>query len=242
MKELQAEHGVVCRLAEERLGYFGWPSVTRLEDGTLAVASSGMRLWHVCPWGKTVLHLSGDEGRTWTPSRVINDSPIDDRDAGILALGGNRLLVTWFSSDTRNFPPMDWLSAEDKETWLAVVQSWDDAMVQRHVGSWIMTSADGGATWSAPWRAPVNTPHGPIRLSSGELLYFGKDWLAHQDTGMIRAVQSADGGRTWRDLGEVPLPEGAVAKNFCEPHVVEVGAGASARVGARGELAGCRVR
>jgi len=38
-KRLDAEHGVVCRVPGERLGYFGWPTVARLDDGTLAVAS-----------------------------------------------------------------------------------------------------------------------------------------------------------------------------------------------------------
>lgn len=59
-----AEHGVVCRLPGERLGYFGWPTVARLEDGTLVVASSGLRTEHICPWGKTVLNYSEDDGRT----------------------------------------------------------------------------------------------------------------------------------------------------------------------------------
>jgi hypothetical protein len=34
-RPLQARHGVVCRLPGARFGYFGWPTVARMEDGTL---------------------------------------------------------------------------------------------------------------------------------------------------------------------------------------------------------------
>ena len=74
-KRLVAENFTICRLPGERLGYFGWPTVARLDDGTLLVASSGLALEHICPWGKTVLNVSTDDGRTWSAPRVINDSP-----------------------------------------------------------------------------------------------------------------------------------------------------------------------
>ena len=50
-RKLNAEHGIVCRVPGERFGYFGWPTVARLDDGTLMVASSGLRSQHVCPFG-----------------------------------------------------------------------------------------------------------------------------------------------------------------------------------------------
>lgn len=34
-KRLNAEHGILCRLPGERVGYFGWPSVARLANGSL---------------------------------------------------------------------------------------------------------------------------------------------------------------------------------------------------------------
>ena len=51
-KSLQAEHGVVADYADEFFGYFGWPTVTRMGDGTLIVSSSGLRNYHVCPFGR----------------------------------------------------------------------------------------------------------------------------------------------------------------------------------------------
>ena len=98
-EKVEAEHGEACAMVNDRFGYFGWPTVGRMEDGTLVAVASGMRSYHVCPYGRTVFLRSRDEGRTWTSPRVIHDSPFDDRDAGIISLGGRKLLVAWFTSD-----------------------------------------------------------------------------------------------------------------------------------------------
>jgi hypothetical protein len=226
MKRVEAEHGIICRRPGERFGYFGWPTVARLDDGTLIVASSGLRTAHVCPWGKTVLNVSGDDGASWSAPRAINDSPIDDRDAGAVNLGGGNVLVTWFTSDTRKY--LDWcqkyLDAEALKNWREALATWTDELVKKHLGSWLMLSADAGRTWSQPIRAPVSTPHGPIRLRSGQLLYLGKD-SREMSAGVILAAASADGGRTWEIRGEVPLYPGTQAANYHEPHVVELPSG-----------------
>ena len=61
---IPAEQGIIARLPGEKFGYFGWPTLARMDDGTLLVASSGLRSEHVCPWGKTVLNESHDNGHT----------------------------------------------------------------------------------------------------------------------------------------------------------------------------------
>jgi Neuraminidase (sialidase) len=166
-RRLASEHGIVCRLPGEQFGYFGWPTVARQADGRLVVASSGLRTGHICPFGKTVLNTSTDDGRTWSAPRVIQDSMIDDRDAGVLAWGTANLLVTWFRSDTRMYRDATWIPAAERETWDALFAQWTDAQVQELVGSWLMLSADGGRTWSAPIRVPVSTPHGPDVAAAG---------------------------------------------------------------------------
>ena len=229
--QLMAEHGVVCRLQNEKRGYFGWPTVVRLEDGTLIVASSGLRSTHVCPWGKTVLNVSYDDGRTWSAPRVINDSPLDDRDAGIVALGGDRLLVSWFVTDNR--PHLDdahlreLFGDEEAESWHATLDALTDEIVERHQGSWVMLSADAGATWGAPIRVPVSSPHGPIRLANGELLYLGKPFGTAKDMrdAVITAAASRDGGHTWQKMGEVPLYPGTISGSYHEAHVLELPSG-----------------
>ena len=230
-KRVAAEHGVVCRRPGEKFGYFGWPTVERMEDGTLAVASSGLRSEHVCPGGKTVLNVSRDDGRTWSPARVINDSPIDDRDAGVVSLGGKRLLVTWFTSDTRIYAREEWcrkwLGDEELQSWREVLDTWTDATVNDWLGSWCMRSEDAGQMWGPPIRVPVSSPHGPIRLRNGDLLYLGKAFGTWQDMlkGSIGACRSTDGGRTWSVLGNVSLFPKTVGDNYHEPHVVELPSG-----------------
>ena len=57
-----ARHGVVCAVEKRPENYFGWPSVAKLDDGTIVAGSSGLRRAHVCPWGKSVLCYSSDGG------------------------------------------------------------------------------------------------------------------------------------------------------------------------------------
>ena len=229
--KFSADHGIVCRLPGDRLGYFGWPTLARMGDGTLVVVSSGMRFEHVCPWGKTVLNISRDNGRTWSSPRVINDSPLDDRDAGVVCMGDGTLLVTWFTSDHRATVNDDkvraWLGDEEFKAWREKLGAVTDEIATKGLGSWVMRSDDSGATWGAPVRVPVSTPHGPIRLRNGDALYLGKPYGTWQDMskGSIQACRSRDGGRTWQPLGVVPMFPRTVGDNYYEPHVVELPSG-----------------
>ncbi len=227
-RKLNAEHGIVCRLPKgERFSYFGWGTVARMDDGTLVECSSGLRSAHICPFGKTVLNVSKDDGKTWSAPRVIQQSMIDNRDGGLTYLGGRKLLASWFRSDTRLYVSETWLPEEERESWRELFATWDDAKVNELIGSWTMLSEDGGETWGAPVRAPVSTPHGPIRLRSGDLLYLGKPfgaWTDMQDA-PITAARSKDAGRTWQTLGQVPLYPKTIGANYHEPHAVELPSG-----------------
>lgn len=226
--EIAAEHGVICWMGNDPFGYFGWPSIARLDDNTLVVASSGLRTEHVCPFGKTVLNYSRDEGRSWSAPIVVNDTFMDDRDAGVVNLGGKSMLVSWFTSDTRKYREgaAKRYSAEVMASWDEVLDTWTDAKVDELLGSWV-TLTDDGESWTAPIRVPVSTPHGPIRLANGDLLYLGKANFSTPDraTGVIMACRSSDGGRTWAELGEVPACPGASHANVHEPHVAELADG-----------------
>ena len=232
-KKIQAEHGIVADYADEFFGYFGWPTVARMEDGTLVVSSSGLRNYHVCPFGRTVICTGSDDGRTWTSPRVINDTPLDDRDSGIISLGGRRLLVTWFSVDARGAKPSEYemqLSPQDAERYRQGLGNMTDEATERYGGSWVGTSDDGGLTWDDPVRVQVSSPHGPIRLANGDLVYLGKTVASDEigkvmNAGSIGLIRSGDGGRSWTAQGSVPLPAGLDVECFHEPHVVELGDG-----------------
>lgn len=224
---IDAEHGIVCRIPNERLSYFGWPTVVRMNDGTLIVASSALRSEHLCPFGKTALNISRDNGKTWSKPRVIQDSPIDDRDAGICSWGDGNLLVTWFRHDSRKHHDDAQLPADEREDRDKIFSAWTDEMMESLLGSWVALSNDGGETWSEPICVPLTAPHGPVVQSNGDLLYLGKRYgqgwgQVKRSSSPILAARSSDGGRTWKELGSVPLYPGTAAENYYEPHVVEL--------------------
>ena len=92
-----AEHGIVNRVEGSLFAYQGWPTVAKDEEGTLYVAASSFRLGHICLYGKTAMYVSRNEGKTWTPPIVVNDTYLDDRDGGLLYAGDGRMILTWFT-------------------------------------------------------------------------------------------------------------------------------------------------
>lgn len=220
------KHGVVCTRPDSEYGYFGWPSAAILGAGRVVVGCSGLRRHHVDPFGKTVLCVGTPEDG-FGECIVGHDSPLDDRDAGVVALGGNSLLVTWFTLDTRIFRDdlMKYSPAEFEVMDAAMRAFPEDA--KKYVGSWTMRSDDGGATFTSPARCPVSSPHGPVVMRDGRLIYLGKLFPEGMDRpfGIVSCAESRD-GLHWDVLGEVPLPENVTNGQFHEPHVIELNDGA----------------
>ena len=218
--------------------YHGWPTLARRGNGELLAVCSGGREAHVCPFGRVELMRSKDDGKTWSFPRVLIDGPIDDRDAGVVETAKGSLLVTTFTSLAYEERLKKALAAEpgDEAAWPAEkIQRWQathdrvDA-VQREVelGSWMIRSTDGGRSWSAPYRCPVNSPHGPVQLSGGRLLYAGKlFWYgrAGQHQGRVGVCESADDGQSWRWLAEIPARPGDNFNEYHELHAVEAADG-----------------
>ncbi len=244
--KVESEHGVVCSMPKERFGYFGWPTVTKTPKGRLIVGASGLRLGHVCPWGKTVLFFSDDSGRSWSYPRVINDTPLDDRDCGILSIDEHRLLVTWFSRDScmlsERFSGVaedveqmrkywadlhDERALEDADRICRPIDVYESA-VSRWRGAWCRLSRDGGNNWGDFVRTPVNSPHGPNVLNEKELIYMGKQWDVDpndQRSGGIQVYKSGNEIVDWEYLADVPLPDDTLNYHFYEPHVVKLKSG-----------------
>jgi hypothetical protein len=169
--------------------YIGWPSIARTSTGELLVVFSGDRDVHVCPWGKTHLVRGSDDGETWSAAQIIHDSPLDDRDAGIIETAKGTLLASWITTAEFAAEP------DYRKEGAAVTRETRD----RWVGSWVQRSADGGGTWQEPIRVASFAPHGPVQLSDGRLLYLGND------TGDVNVIaeESTDDGRTWTVIGSV---------------------------------------
>ena len=222
--------------------YQGWPTVCRDDRGILYAACSGHRIAHVCPFGVNYMYTSADEGKTWSAPAIINETDLDDRDAGILSLGGGKMLMTYF----HNARSLLYNMCEGDTPWaknhrgrpdftlyegmLAHWRTLDDTVAQP--GSFMRLSEDYGQTWGPAFKVPVSSPHGPTRRKDGSLLYLGKEFASSPDEfgdaadlyekGAVYAFESRDDGHTWQCLGKVDFPDGCSDRNIHEPHAIEL--------------------
>jgi len=198
--------------------YSGWPTLIRSKAGSLFLVYSGGRESHVCPFGRVDLMRSHDDGKTWSWPETLMDSAIDDRDAGICETASGALLVTTFTSLTYESRKKN-LTAEQQTRWDAVDRRLTAAQRQELQDTWMLRSSDAGLTWSAPFRVPLNSPHGPVLVSGGRLLYAGKKvWDAE---GKVGVSESSDDGKTWHWLSDIPVRPGDHAKEYHELHAVQ---------------------
>ncbi len=219
--------------------YHGWPTLARRQNGELWVTWSGGRESHVCPFGQVHAMTSRDDGKTWTWPRVLLDSAIDDRDSGVLETEKGTLLVTTFTSlayepsfkkvtSMAELTAKGWISKsmppEQFVRWKACHERLNAEERKAELGQWLIRSTDGGLTWSSRLPTMVNSPHGPIQLKDGRLLYAGKQlWTEDKKIGVC---ESKDDGLTWQWLAEIPARRGdSVVKDYHELHAVEAADG-----------------
>ena len=214
--------------------YHGWPTLARRKNGELLLVFSGGRETHVCPFGRVELMRSRDDGKSWGWPQVLLDGPIDDRDAGVVETAKGSILVTTFTSlayeapmqkmEKTSLPPgkekdeLDKLIAE----WRAAHNRINAEQRQKELGTWMLRSTDGGVTWSARYAVPLNSPHGPVVLRDGRLIYAGKALWKDDRVGVC---ESKDDGLTWEWLATIPARNGDDPKNYHELHAVEASDG-----------------
>lgn len=219
------ERRVISHLAHR---YHGWPTVARRANGELLLVCSGGREAHVCPFGRVELMQSRDEGRSWSWPRVLLDGPIDDRDSGVVETAKGTILVTTFTSlayepGLKKAAKEGQWPADQLARWQAVQRRTTEEERKRALGVWMIRSTDGGLTWSSPYDCLVNSPHGPIQLSDGRLLYAGKDlW---REGARVGVCQSTDDGQSWQWLAQIPPREGDSHTNYHELHAAETADG-----------------
>lgn len=220
--DTHAEETVIYRNMNSFFRYCGWPSVCRDDDGVLYAACSGMRMAHVCPFGKTLLFKSFDGGRTWSIPMVVNDTWLDDRDVGLLYLGGKTLLLTWFSHPVKTY--LEW--RDSMPAGCGSILDMYPSIPEEHSkgGSFVRVSHDGGMTWGETVQVPVSSPHGPALRKDGSLLYLGKEMYAADGIteSSVAAYESRDGGMTWTRLCELDKPDDAPWTHYDEPHAIEL--------------------
>lgn len=204
----------------------GWPTICKGDGDTLYVVASA-RMGHVDPFSATVFYSSHDGGKTWSEPKIINDTPIDDRDAGIVYMGNGKLLVTYFTIGAASFMPGG--SYEEQMTYhgnpaqvSALRKKWSAMPAEKlEAGAWMIYSDDYGQTWSEPVKSPVTNPHGPTVANNGDLIICGGG-----DGGIIKVYRSKDDGRTWEYQGTVQTPgrseTGNVRFTFTEAYIVQL--------------------
>ncbi len=230
-----------------KLQYQAWPSVCVDENGVIYAFISG-RLEHTDPFGHHLMYKSYDGGASWEGPITINDTPMDDRDIGITYLGGGRMLATYFRIDAASYMTKDdtlvtadgvtitgmgtytgWQSntglgstaAARAATYEAIKAYWATmTAAELTSGTWSMVSTDYGVSWSEPLLVPLTTPHGAIQLSTGDILYVGRNGSK------IVAYMSYDGGYSWSFNSTVYDNSSKTGEyygqTFCEPHVIEM--------------------
>ena len=205
--------------------YHGWATLAKRHNAELVVTYSGGRDAHVCPFGRVELIRSRDGGRTWSWPEVLLDSPIDDRDSGVFETPSGSLLVTTFTSLAyeKVLKEASGWTAEKLERWHAAHLRTTPEQRSALLDTWMLRSTDEGMTWSAPYRVPVNSPHGPTVLAGGRLLYAGKQlWQPGQKVGVC---ESSDDGKTWRWLSDIRARPGDTAVQYHELHAVQAADG-----------------
>jgi len=219
--------------------YHGWPTVARRQNGELWVSWSGGRESHVCPFGQVHAMTSRDNGATWTWPRVLLDTATDDRDSGVLETAKGTLIVTTFTSlayedhfkkasTFAEHTDKGWISKsmpqEQYAKWKAAHERLNDEERKAELGEWAIRSTDGGKSWSTRIPTIVNSPHGPVQLKDGRLLYAGKRlWSGERQIGV---AESKDDGATWQWLAEIPTRQGDKIPNaYHELHAVEAADG-----------------
>lgn len=203
-------------------GYFGWPSVARLQNGKIAVVASGFRLRHVCPFGKAVIAYSEDEGQTYSRPAPVIDTVLDDRDSGILPFGERQVIVTSFNN-TVEFQRRCAAGEKDApyvNTYLDTLTPEEEAAA---IGATFRFSDDCGVTFGPIQKSPVTSPHGPTVLKDGSLLWVGRTFSpanAKTEYDRIEAHKVYPDGRT-EYVGYIENIEvEGMNPLSCEPHAL----------------------
>lgn len=204
---------------DSRHNYFAWPTAVRLKNGKIAVAASGFRLRHVCPFGKTVISFSEDDGETYTAPAPVIDTVLDDRDGGIATFGESGVIVTSFNNTA------EMQSRHDPDPYMAAyIDTITKEDEDKFLGSTFRISYDNGVTFGKLYKSPITSPHGPSEMADGSLLWIGRvfEGCGHGTEGIgIKAykIDPADGSMEY--LGEIEnIDDGYETPLSCEPHQI----------------------
>lgn len=219
--------GLISRVTDSFFNYQTWPSVCVDDKGIIYVVCSGFRMGHVCPFGKTVLYKSRDDGESYSLPVIINDDYLDDRDPGIVFLGSDRFLITRYSHPALTYETTlrDWIISNSGKAGDEFVNLYGRIPDEsRRGGSFYRILTDGCEKAQHEKRIPVHCPHGPILLSDGRIFYLGKE-LSDCKNEKFSVYISDDGGDSFAEYSDCPIPQGFEMNQFHEVHCAELPSG-----------------
>ncbi len=214
--------------------YFAWPTVARLQNGKIAVVASGYRLAHICPFGKSVISYSEDNGETYTIPAPVIDTVLDDRDSGITTFGESGVVFTSFNNTTdfqraHSFNP----GSRDPQnpalrtyafSYLDLVTPEAQNAV---LGATYRISNDCGVTFGPLMISPVTSPHGPCALQDGNLLWVGTTFRKEPGSNLaaIQVYRMDPAGNMTRlgEIADIKLNGDTLASY--EPHAIQLSDG-----------------
>jgi photosystem II stability/assembly factor-like uncharacterized protein len=164
-----------------------------------------------------------DSGATWQKLNVTEDAldfrdidAVDAQTAYALSIGNgaaSRIYKTTDAGKTWNLQ----FKNEDEKAFLDAMSFWDanhgivfgDSVDKQF---YILTTADGGQTWSRV--SPANLPpaqgnEGAFAASGTNIAVIGKShaWIGTGAAARSRVLRTSDGGRTWQ-IADTPLASG----------------------------------
>lgn len=198
------ETRVICKQPGR---YIGWPTIAQGEAGTLYVAFSGDRDGHVCPFGKSFFMRSEDGGNSWTEPKMINDTPLDDRDTGLCMTPDGTLVMTWFASHFYGKYAVihggynrNGRSSTPWESWEQKIRTIDESDAAKWAPLLLKPSEEENARWRDALEEygledPTAYECGDHPIGTRRLGYWTR--------------RSTDGGETWDEPVQSPV---------CTPH------------------------
>lgn len=214
---------IIMENEKSKHNYFGWPSAVRLKNGKIAVGASGFRMAHVCPFGKSVLSYSEDEGETYTYPAPVIDTVLDDRDCGLTVFGESGLILTSFNNtaDFQRTIPLN----QRNEYCARYLDSITPEEEEEALGVTFRISHDNGVTFGPIHHSPISSPHGPVELEDGTVLWVGR--IFSSDDTFREPIDFVESYTIDTKTGEMtrrgripPIYEDGKKLLSCEPHAV----------------------
>ncbi len=215
--ELIGSPKVVMTNTESHHAYFAWPTIAKLQNGKICVGASGYRVEHICPFGKGVLAFSDDNGETYSKPVPVIDTVLDDRDVGLTVFGESGLIATSFNN-TLKFQRENMPQTQECVDYINSVSAEDE---QEALGINFRISKDCGKTFGKIYKSPVSSPHGPVVLNDGTVLWVGRRLGVHNHI-EAHTVNTETGEMTLR--GELGIYKSDEFKDiyFYEPDAIQL--------------------